>query len=96
MQAPAGKARGAAGPGIIVCPSVDDVRQQGHLTGPLNCPGHLALMAGTVAADAAGKNFAPLRQIAAQAAGVFVIDHLHFIEAEMTNSAPSPAVASSQ
>src|SRR5690606_19970069 len=89
-----------ASPGILIHPSpaapaprssVDGVGQQRDLTGPLDGPGQLALMAGAVARNAPGQNLRPLRKEAAQPPRVLVVHLAHFVDAECANFAPPAA-----
>src|SRR5690606_32673013 len=87
-------ARGTRGTQAPLLPSVGGVGQQGHLPGPLDGPGQLALVPGAVARNAPRQDLGPLRQVPAQAAGLLVVDVIDLVHAEGANFLLAPAIPS--
>ena len=64
---------------------VNNVRQEGHLTGSLNGLSELTLMHSAGAGSATGQNLATLGHVAAKLCSVFVVDRSALIGTELAN-----------
>lgn len=58
---------------------VAGIGQEGDLSGPFNCLGHLALVLGAVAINPAGNNFTALGEVILQDLYLFIVNDQFFI-----------------
>jgi hypothetical protein len=61
--------------------------EQSNVTRAFNCNRHFALVSGTGACHAAGKNLCPLGHTTAQTRNILIIDIIDFINAEAAHLA---------
>ena len=64
---------------------VNNVRQEGHLTGTLNGLSELTLVHGAGAGCTAGQDLAALGHVAAELSSIFVVDKSALIGTELAN-----------